>query len=106
MIYSTLDEEFIRYWRSLDFHNWNEADIREEFIAPLLKNLGYSKKTVNDVIREKSLDLSTPYHRIGRKKISIDYIPTIRLKSFWIIEAKPGNIKEMDCGDLLQAHLY
>lgn len=101
-----IDEEFIAYWKSIDFTRWNESDVREEFIAPLLKILGYSKRTVNDVIREKSLNLSTPYHRIGRKKVSIDYVPTIRLKSFWIIEAKPGNNKDMDYGDLLQAHLY
>lgn len=43
---------------------------------------------------------------MGRKRVQIDYIPTIRLKSFWIIEAKPGNKKEMDMGDFLQAHLY
>lgn len=101
-----IDEEFISYWKSIDFTEWNESDVREEFIAPLLKILGYSKRTVNDVIREKSLKLSTPYHRIGRKKVSIDYVPTIRLKSFWIIEAKPGKKKDMDYGDLLQAHLY
>lgn len=101
-----IDKEFIDYWRGLDFTKWNESDVREDFIAPLLKILGYSKRTVNDVIREKSLNLSIPYHRIGRKKVSIDYVPTIRLKSFWIIEAKPGNKKDMDYGDLLQAHLY
>ncbi|MGG0656428.1 hypothetical protein [Rummeliibacillus pycnus] len=84
----------------------NESDIREEFIAPLLKVLGYGAGTINNIIREKSLSLNSPYHRVGRKRVQIDYIPTIRLKSFWIIEAKPGNKKEMDMGDLLQAHLY
>jgi hypothetical protein len=98
--------EFIKYWESLNFNEWNEMDVREEFIAPLLKYLGYGKGTVNNVIREKTLNLNDPYHRVGRKKVQIDYLPTIRLKSFWIIEAKPGNQREMDMGDLLQAHLY
>lgn len=103
----TLEEKlFLDRWCSLDFSDWNESDIREEFIAPLLRVLGYSKGTVNNVIREKSLRLAQPFHRIGRKRVTIDYIPTVRLKNFWIIEAKPGNKREMDYGDLLQAHLY
>ncbi|MEH7276613.1 hypothetical protein, partial [Neobacillus vireti] len=101
-----MHNEFIKYWESLDFKEWNEMDVREEFIAPLLKCLGYGKGTINNVIREKTLNLNNPYHRVGRKKVQIDYIPTIRLKSFWIIEAKPGNKREMEMGDLLQAHLY
>lgn len=101
-----LDELFLTNWINLNFEEWNESDIREDFIAPLLRTLGYSKGTVNDIIREKSLRLSKPFHRIGRKNVSIDYIPSVRLKSFWIIEAKPGKAKEMNYGDLLQAHLY
>ncbi|MDQ0415661.1 hypothetical protein J2S25_003888 [Mesobacillus stamsii] len=85
-----LDELFLTNWISLNFKEWNESDIREDFIAPLLRIFGYSKGTVNDIIREKSLRLSKPFHRIGRKNVSIDYIPSVRLKSFWIIEAKPG----------------
>lgn len=101
-----IDKLFLDRWTKMEFSDWNEADIREEFIAPLLIVLGYSKGTINDVVREKALILTKPYHRIGRKRISIDYIPTVRLKSFWIIEAKPGNKREMNYGDLLQAHLY
>lgn len=97
---------FLNHWRQIDFSDWNETDVRESFIAPLLALLGYGKGTVHDIITEKSLRLTTPYHRVGRKRIDIDYIPTVRLKCFWIIEAKPGSPKEMDKGDLLQAHLY
>ncbi|MFY0543912.1 hypothetical protein [Brevibacillus sp. H7] len=100
------DIQFIKYWENQDFTNWNEMDVREDFIAPLLNILGYSKRTINSVIREKSISLSTPYHRVGRKRVSIDYLPTIRLKQFWIIEAKPGTPMNMEYGDLLQAHLY
>lgn len=101
-------EEFINYWRSIDFDKakWNEADVREEFIAPLLVFLGYSKNTVNRVVREESLRLNNCFHRIGRQSVQIDYVPTVKLKKFWIIEAKPADPSEMNFGDFLQAHLY
>ena len=101
-----MHEKFLAEWRKMDFSEWNEMDVREEFIAPLLKFLGYGKGTIHEVIREKNLTLKNAFSRVGRKRVQIDYIPTIRLKSFWIIEAKPGNKKEMDMGDFLQAHLY
>lgn len=97
---------FIEYWKGLKFDAWNENDIREDFIAPLLKFLGYAKDTVNSIIREQYCTLNEAYHRIGRDKIKIDYIPTVKLKKFWIIEAKPGTSKVMTLDDFLQAHLY
>lgn len=100
------EKRFLQNWKILDFTEWNEQDVREDFIAGLLKILGYSKGTVNDIIREPTLALSEKYHRIGRKQVNIDYVPTTRLKKFWIIEAKPGKSKAMDFGDYLQAHLY
>lgn len=100
------ERQFTAFWGKTDFSTFNEMDIREDFIAPLLSILGYSKNTINGIIREKSLKLTEPFQRVGRKTIRIDYAPTIRLKSFWILEAKPGNVKEMDTGDLLQAYLY
>lgn len=100
------ERAFIDYWKNTDFSSYNESDVREEFIAPLLNILGYSKNTVNDIVREKTLQLTEPFQRLGRKRVQIDYMPTIRLKSFWILEAKPGNIKVMNEGDLLQAYLY
>ncbi len=101
-----LDQAFITHWKAQNFVTWNEPDVREEFIAPLLKTLGYAKGTVNNILREESLHLSQSFHRIGRKRIEIDYVPTVRLKKFWIIEAKPGSPKQIEYEDLLQAHLY
>lgn len=98
--------EFVNKWRNTDFSTYNETDVRENFIAPLLYILGYSKNTINDIHTEKSLALSESFQRLGRKKIIIDYVPTIRLKAFWILEAKPGNPREMEIGDMLQAYLY
>lgn len=98
-------KEFISEWRKTDFSTYNETDVRENFIAPLLKLLGYGKNTVNNVLTEQSLKLKEPFQRIGRKNIRIDYVPTIRLKSFWIIEAKPGYV-DLEIGDFLQAYFY
>ena len=106
MSYNFNEIKFLEQWQSTDFSTWNEKDVKEDFIAPLLKMLGYSKNTVNNISREKSLSLSEPYQRVGRQKIFIDYVPTIRLKAFWIIEAKSGKKKKMGYGDLLQAYLY
>ena len=100
------EKEFIQKWKHTDFTNHNETDIREDFIRPLLYLLGYSKNTIKDIITEKTLELSKNFQRVGRKQIRIDYVPTIRLKAFWILEAKSGVPKEMDAGDMLQAYLY
>jgi len=97
---------FIQYWKQLNFDNQNETYVREAFITPLLSLLGYSDITVNNILREDPHKLSRPYHRIGRSRVDIDYIPTIKLQKFWIIEAKPGSIRRLKFGDLLQAHLY
>lgn len=99
-------KEFIQEWKNKDYSTYNEQDVREEFIRPLLYLLGYSKNSINNILTEKQLSLSEPFQRLGRQKIRIDYIPTIRLKAFWILEAKPGEPKKMDVGDMLQAYLY
>lgn len=36
-------KEFISEWRKTDFSTYNETDVRENFIVPLLKLLGYGK---------------------------------------------------------------
>ncbi len=103
---NSIDKMFLERWKRFDFSTWNETAVREQFIAPLLDILGYAKGTLNDILYEKKLKLNQPYHQVGRDRVKIDYVPTIRLKTFWIIEAKPGNKRQMDFGDLLQAHLY
>ena len=49
-----------------DFDSMNEADIREEIIAPLLRHLGYRSGTDHNIIREQPL--SYPKSFLGRKK--------------------------------------
>ena len=76
-----------------NFDVLNEADIREEIIAPLLRSLGYRSGTENDVIREQPLNY--PKFFLGHKKGSdpllrgrADYICEVHQQVRWIIEAK------------------
>lgn len=100
------EQVFLEQWKRQDFSGYNEAEVREEFIIHLLHALGWRKGTTYDLEMEKSLKLSTAFHRVGRKTVNIDYAPSVRKRYFWIIEAKPGKERGMEMGDLLQAHLY
>ncbi len=100
------ERAFVTRWAETDFSTWNEQTVREEFVIRLLHLLGYGKGTTYDLEMEKELKLTEPYHRIGRKKTAIDYAPSLRLRYFWIVEAKPGTERPMKFGDVLQVHLY
>lgn len=95
----------------LDFEQFNEADVREEVIGPLLRELGYISGTKNNVRRE--MPLRYPQRSLGRKKPSTD--PKLRGKADyildaddrirWVIEAKaPGN--SLTNSDIEQAWSY
>ena len=81
----------------IDFSVLNESDVREEIIAPLLRNLGYRSGTSNNIIREQSLRYPRAY--IGRKNQNkdpllrgkADYICQVGSRLRWIIEAKDPN---------------
>ena len=104
-------EELKRLIR-LDFSSWSEADIREEFIVPLLKLLGYRKDLDYSISREESFSLSPLFLQIGRTRIKLDYICSVRKQKFWIIESKPGGLskdrddQELTMEDIAQAHFY
>lgn len=95
----------------IDFRNFNEADVREEIIAPLIKILGYSSGTENNVIREQSLRY--PRIFIGRKnqgkdpllRGKADYILEVKSTVRWVIEAKAANA-ELDQDAIDQAYTY
>jgi len=79
-----------------DFQKMNEADVREEIIAPLLRHLGYRSGTKNNVIREQLL--SYPNLFLGRKQKNdpilrgkADYICEADNQVRWVIEAKSPN---------------
>jgi len=65
-----------------DFQQMNEADVREEVIAPLLRHLGYRSGTNHNVIREQPL--SYPKAFLGRKQRND---PILRGKADYICEA-------------------
>src|ERR1700739_4327959 len=78
----------------IQFENLNEADVREEVIAPLLRRLGYKSGTPNNVIREQSLRY--PRLSLGRQdprkdhelRGTADYILEIENRLRWVLEAK------------------
>lgn len=76
-----------------NFDSMNEADVREEVVAPLLRHLGYQSGTANNVIRGQYLS----YRRmpLGRRKPTVrvirgkaDYICSVGGLVNWVIEAK------------------
>lgn len=96
----------LRRLAELDMRTWNESDVREDFIAPLLRLLGYQKQSDYDINREGSHLLARPFFYVGRKRIDIDYALVVRRRSFWIIEAKSTANPALDEQALFQAHFY
>lgn len=78
----------------MDFTQLNETDVREEIVAPLLRDLGYRSATNDNVLREQTLRY--PRASIGRKNLArdpllrgkADYILEAGRKVRWVIEAK------------------
>jgi hypothetical protein len=70
------------------FEGRNEAEIRGDWIEPLLRLLGYGLGTRNEILRERQLRLAEPIRMIGSRRIEIDFIPTVFGERLWIIEAK------------------
>ncbi len=67
----------------MDFSKLNETDVREEIIAPLVRELGYRSATEHNVLREQIL--SYPKAWLGRKDAKKD--PLLRGKADYILEA-------------------
>jgi hypothetical protein len=94
-----------------DFQKWSEADVREEIIAPLLRQLSYGAGTSNNIIREQSLRYDRVY--LGRKdpkndrplRGRADYICEVDGSIRWVIEAKPPSA-EISLDDIEQAYSY
>lgn len=73
---------------SYDFTDRNEAEVRGDWIDPLLRLLGYGLGTRNDILRERQYTLSPPIRMLGSTRLKVDYIPTVRRERLWIMEAK------------------
>ncbi len=95
----------------LDYDQLNETDVREEILAPLLRELGYRAGTNNNIIREQSLRYPRTY--IGRKDVrkdpelrgKADYIAEAERKIRWTIEAKSPTIG-ITTDEIEQAYTY
>jgi hypothetical protein len=74
----------------IDSPDFKEDSVREEIIAPILKELGYSAFGDNKIIRSKNL--KHPYIYFGTKKESIyiipDYLLQVSGRKVLIIDAK------------------
>ncbi len=96
---------------SLPFDRMSEADVREEVIAPLLRDLGYRTGTQFDVIREQSLRYPRVF--LGRKdprkdpelRGKADYILEVNGRTRWVVEAKAPGV-EITVDDIEQAWTY
>jgi hypothetical protein len=77
-----------RHLAQFEFEGRNEAEIRGDWIEPLLRLLGYGLGTRNSILREHNLALQPAIRQIGSARIEIDFIPTVFGKRLWIIEAK------------------
>lgn len=95
----------------IPFEDLNETDIREEVLAPLIRQLGYRSGTPNNVIREQSLRY--PMLSLGRKdpkkdpalRGKADYILEAQRRVRWVIEAKAPEIS-IGKDDVEQAWTY
>ncbi len=95
----------------LAFDKLNEADVREEVLAPFIKELGYRSGEINNVIREQSLRYPRVF--LGRKDIrkdpilrgKADYILEAGGRVRWVLEAKAPD-QEIHIDDIEQAWSY
>jgi predicted type IV restriction endonuclease len=95
----------------MNFDKLNEADVREEIIAPLVRQLGYRSDSENNVLRE--LPLRYPSVFFGRKsqkkdqllRGKADYVLEAGRRVRWVIEAKSPAAGISD-DDVEQAYSY
>ena len=88
-------EERLKRLQQLDFEGKGEPFVESNFLTPLLECLGYETHKDYEVLRHgdhgTSFKLRYPPVEKGARKVkhyNPDYMPTIRKKMFWVIEAK------------------
>ncbi|MES2429380.1 MAG: restriction endonuclease [Bacteroidota bacterium] len=92
----------------LDDPRFKEESVREELLAPLIKDLGYTNSGNTQVIRNHGL--KHPFVSIGssRKNITVipDYLMQVSEKPAWILEAKSPFEQITDTKHIEQAYSY
>jgi hypothetical protein len=97
---------------SLGFEHFNESDVREEFLVPLIRLLGYERNSDYQVLREQSYSLNPLFLTVGSNRIKLDYRFNVYKAGFWLLEAKKGECPDRDrpppiTDDVVgQAHFY
>jgi hypothetical protein len=97
---------------NLDFSNYSEADVREEYLVPIMTMLGYRKELDYSVSREESFGLHKLFLSVGSKRVRLDYICSLRKQYFWLIDAKEGKSStsygpsDLKDEDIQQAYFY
>ncbi len=94
-----------------DIGAFNETDVREEIISPLLRHLGYRAQSSANIVREQSLRYPRAF--LGRKnplrdpplRGRADYILEVQGPIRWTIEAKPPTAP-ISLDDIDQAYTY
>jgi hypothetical protein len=88
-------QQTLRELAGLDFTGKGEAFVEQKFVTPLLECLGYESHKDYEVYRHGDegalFKLQYPpveHGAVRVKHYNPDYVPTIRKKAFWIIEAK------------------
>lgn len=94
----------------IDLSKFNETDIREEILSPLLRSLGYRTGGTHSIERERLLKYE--HNQLGRKKPTdpvlkgkVDYVLTAGGRVRWVIEAKAPSV-EISWEDIAQAFTY
>jgi len=96
----------------LQFQTFNESDVREEFLVPLIRLLGYERNSDYEVQREQSYALHPLFLKVGSTRIKLDYRFNVYKVGFWLLEAKkgecpdPNNPLAISSDAISQAHFY
>jgi hypothetical protein len=98
-------------FEQMNFEEMNEADVREEILAPLLRELGYRAGNLDNIIRGQWL--RSPHSLPGQKGAEKDPLPRGRTdyilvaegKIKWVIEAKSPDT-ELGHDEIEQAWTY
>lgn len=93
---SDLDKDRLNKLAKLPLHKYREADVREEFLAPIIELLGYERGKDRDVLREDVQALSPAYVMLGSHKYKLDYKFVVWKQGFWLLEAKSAECSDPD----------